>query len=51
VLVNLPAEETGRLGRPQAPPVDHADPSEDAGGWLHDWFGRSFGPGHWKQDD
>jgi hypothetical protein len=51
VLLNLPAEGTGQLGRPQAPAVYHADPSEDAGGSLHDWFGRTFGRGHWKQDD
>jgi hypothetical protein len=48
VLLNLSAEETGRLGRPQAPPVYRADPSEHAGGSLHDWFGRTFGRGHWK---
>ena len=51
VMLNLPVEATERLGRPQAPPVYHADPSEDAGGSLHDWFGRTFGRGHWKQDD
>jgi hypothetical protein len=51
VLLNLPVEETERLGRPQAPPVYHADPSEDTGGSLHDWFGRTFGRGHWKRDD
>jgi hypothetical protein len=49
--LNLPVEETGRLGRPQAPPAYHADPSEDAGGSLHDWFGPSFGRGHWRRDD
>jgi hypothetical protein len=27
-----------------------ADPSEHAGGSLHDWFGRTFGRGHWKRD-
>src|SRR5215211_7653923 len=30
VVLNLPAEEAGRLGRPQAPAVYHADPSEHA---------------------
>jgi hypothetical protein len=50
VLLNLPAEETGRLGRPQASAVYHADPSGHAGGSLHDWFGRTFGRGHWKRD-
>ena len=24
---------------------------EHAGGSLHDWFGRTFGRGHWKWDD
>ena len=48
VLLNLSAEEIGRLGRPQAPAVYHADPSEHAGGSLHDWFGRIFGHSHWK---
>jgi hypothetical protein len=43
-------EDTERLGRPQAPAVYHADPSEHAGGSLHDWFGRTFGRGHWKRD-
>ena len=51
VMLNLPVEETERLGRPQAPPAYHADPSEDTGGSLHDWFGRTFGRGHWKRDD
>ena len=51
VLLNLPAEETERLGQPQAPAAYHADPSEHAGGSLHDWFGRTFGRSHWKQDD
>ena len=51
VLLNLPAEETERLGRPQGPAADHADPAEHAGGSLHDWFGRTFGRSHWKQDD
>jgi hypothetical protein len=48
VTLNLPAEETERLGRPQAPAVYHSDRSEHAGGSLHDWFGRLFGRGHWK---
>jgi hypothetical protein len=48
VVLNLPAEQTERLGRPQAPPVFDTDPSRDAGGSLHDWFGRIFGRGHWK---
>lgn len=51
VVLNPPAEETGRLRQPQAPAVYHADPSEHADGSLHDWFGRTFGRGHWKQDD
>jgi hypothetical protein len=51
VVLNLPVEETERLGRPQGPPVYHADSSEDTGGSLHDWFGRTFGRGHWKRDD
>jgi hypothetical protein len=51
VVLNLPAEEAERLGRPQAPAAYHADPSEHAGGSLHDWFGRRFGRGHWKRDD
>jgi hypothetical protein len=51
VVLRLPAEETERLGRPQGPPVYHADSSEHAGGSLHDWFGRTFGRGHWKRDD
>jgi hypothetical protein len=49
VLLNLPVEEAERLGRPQAPTVYHADPSEHAGGSLHDWFGRMLGRGHWKR--
>ena len=28
-----------------------AYPSEYAGGSLHDWFGRAYGRGDWKQDD
>jgi hypothetical protein len=51
VLLNLPATEAERLGRPQAPAVYHADPSEHAGRSLHDWFGRMFGRAHWKRDD
>jgi hypothetical protein len=51
VTLNLPIEEAERLGRPQAPAVYHADPSEHAGGSLHDWFGRTFGPAYWKRDD
>jgi hypothetical protein len=51
VVLNLPAEEAGRLGRPQAPAVYHADPSEHASDSLHDWFGRMFGRAHWKRDD
>jgi hypothetical protein len=51
VVLNLPAEQAERLGRPQAPAVFHADPSEHAGGSLHDWFGRMFGRSHWKRDD
>jgi hypothetical protein len=50
VLLNLPANEAERLGRPQAPAVYNADPSEHAGGSLNDWFGRTFGRGHWKRD-
>jgi hypothetical protein len=50
VVLNLPVGEAGRLARPQAAPTYHADPSEDAGGSLHDWFGRTFGRGHWKRD-
>ena len=46
-----PAGEADRLGRPQGPAVYHADPSEHTGGSLHDWFGRTFGRGHWKRDD
>jgi hypothetical protein len=51
VTLSLAIEETERLGRPQAPAVYHADPSEHAGGSLHDWFGRRFGRAHWKRDD
>jgi hypothetical protein len=51
VVLNLPADEAERLGRPQAPAVYHADPSEHAGSSLHDWFGRMFGRSHWKRDD
>jgi hypothetical protein len=51
VVLSLPAAEAERLGRPQAPVAFHADPSEHAGGSLHDWFGRMFGRGHWKRDD
>jgi hypothetical protein len=51
VLLNLPAGDAERLGRPQAPAVYHADPSEHAGRSLHDWFGRMFGRGHWRRDD
>ena len=51
VVLNLPAEEAERLGRPQAAGAYRADPSEHAGGSLHDWFGRTFGRGHWKRDD
>ena len=42
MVLNLPVEDTERLGRPQAPAVYHADPSEHAGGSLHDWFGHTF---------
>jgi hypothetical protein len=51
VVLSLPVEEAERLGRPEGPPVFHADPSEDAGGSLHDWFGRLFGRAHWKRND
>src|SRR5215216_5705701 len=51
VVLNLPSEETGRLGRPQAPAAYHADPSEHAGDSLHDWFGRTFGRGHRRRED
>jgi hypothetical protein len=51
VVLNLRAGEVERLGRPQAPAVFHADPSEHAGSSLHDWFGRMFGRGHWKRDN
>ena len=51
VILNLPHEQAERLARPQAPAVYHADPSEHAGGSLHDWFGRVFGRSHWKRDD
>jgi hypothetical protein len=50
VVLNLPAEEAERLGRPQAPAVYHADPSEHAGGSLNAWLGRTFGRGRWKRD-
>jgi hypothetical protein len=50
VMLNLPATGAERLGRPQAPAVYHADPSEHASGSLNDWFGRTFGRGHWKRD-
>jgi hypothetical protein len=46
VFLSQPAEETGRLGRPQASAVYHADSSEHAGGSLHDWIGRTFGRSH-----
>ena len=51
VVLSLPVEEAGRLGRPQAAGAYHADPYEDAGDSLHDWFGRTFGRPHWKRDD
>jgi hypothetical protein len=51
VTLNLPIEEAERLGRPQGPVAYRADPSEHAGGSLHDWFGRRFGRAHWKRDD
>jgi hypothetical protein len=51
VALNLPAEEAARLERPQASASYHADPSEDAGRSLHDWWGRTFGRAHWKRDD
>ena len=51
VLLKLPATDAERLGQPQGPAVYHADPSEHAGGSLHDWFGRMFGRAHWKRDD
>jgi hypothetical protein len=51
VTLNLPIEDAERLGRPQAPAVYRADPSEHVGGSLHDWFGRAFGRAHWKRDD
>jgi hypothetical protein len=51
VTLNLPADQAEQLGQPQGPAVYHADPSEHAGGSLHDWFGRTFGRGHWKRDD
>jgi hypothetical protein len=51
VLLNLRAEEAERLGRPQGPAVYHADPSEHAGGSLHDRFGRLFGRAHWRRDE
>ena len=51
VVLSVPAAEAERLGRPEAPAVYRADPSEHAGGSLHDWFGRMFGRSHWKRDD
>jgi hypothetical protein len=51
VMLSLPAEEAARLERPQASAIYHADPSEDAGHSLHDWWGRTFGRAHWKRDD
>jgi hypothetical protein len=51
VMLNLPAADAEQLGRPAAPPTFHADPSEHAGGSLHDWFGRHFGRPHWKRDE
>lgn len=51
VLLNLRAEEAERLGRPQGPATYHADPSEHAGGSLHDRFGRLFGRAHWRRDE
>jgi hypothetical protein len=51
VVLRLPAADTERLGRPDGPAVYRADPSEHAGGSLHDWFGRRFGRPHWKRDD
>ena len=51
VVLSVPAEEAERLGRPEAPAVYRADPSEHARGSLHDWFGRMFGRSHWKRDD
>jgi hypothetical protein len=51
VVLDVPAEAAERLGRPQAPAVYHADPSEHVGRSLHDWFGRMFGRAHWKRDD
>jgi hypothetical protein len=51
VVLVLPVEQAERLGRPQAPAVYHADPSEHTGGSLHDWFGRTFGRSHWKRDE
>ena len=50
VTLTLPAGQAERLGRPQAPAVYHADPSEHAGASLHDRFGRMFGRAHWKRD-
>ena len=50
VTLTLPVQEAERLGRPQAPAVYHADPTEHASGSLHDWFGRMFGRAHWKRD-
>jgi hypothetical protein len=51
VVLRLPAGDAERLGRPDVPAVYRADPSEHAGGSLHDWFGRRFGRPHWKRDD
>lgn len=51
VLLNLRAEEAERLGRPQGPAAYHADPSEHAGGSLHDRFGRLSGRAHWRRDE
>jgi hypothetical protein len=50
VVLNLPVEDTEWLGGPQAPAVYHADPSEHAGGSLHDWLGRRFGRRHWNRE-
>jgi hypothetical protein len=51
VVLSLRAEEAERLGQPQAPAVFHADPSQHTGSSLNDWFGRTFGRGHWKRDE
>jgi hypothetical protein len=50
VVLHLPVEQADRLGRPEGSPSYHADPSQHAGDSLHDWFGRTFGRGHWKRD-